>query len=150
MANPPEGFSTLHRVPQQVAGRGRPAAIFLSAMHCRCGLTFISFSGLLFAMRILLNITFPHDKFNAAVKDGSAGKKLKKILDKMKPEAVYFTGHHGKRGAIMVVDLPDASKIPSLAEPWFLSFNADVDFQIAMTPGDLAKADLDKLGKKWA
>lgn len=101
-------------------------------------------------MRILLKITLPHDEFNAAVKDGSAGKKLRKILDKTKPEAIYFTGHHGKRGAIMVVDLPDASKIPALAEPWFLTFNADVDFQIAMTPEDLGKADLDKLGKKWA
>ena len=101
-------------------------------------------------MRVILNISFPHDAFNAAVKDGSAGKKLKKILEKTKPEAIYFTGQHGKRGAIVVVELPDASKIPSLAEPWFLTFNADVDFQIAMTPADLEKADLDKLGKKWA
>jgi hypothetical protein len=101
-------------------------------------------------MRILLNITLPHEEFNAAVKDGSAGKKLRKILDKTKPEAIWFTGHKGKRGAIMVVEMPDASKIPALAEPWFLSFNADVDFQIAMTPEDLAKADLDKLGEKWA
>ena len=101
-------------------------------------------------MRILVNITLPHDEFNAAVKDGSAGKKLKKILEKTKPEAIYFTGHQGKRGAVMIVDLPDASKLPSLAEPWFLSFNADVDLQIAMTPEDLAKAGLDKLGEKWA
>jgi hypothetical protein len=101
-------------------------------------------------MRILLNITIPHDEFNVAVKDGSVGKKLKKILEKTKPEAVYFTGHHGKRGAIVVVDLPDASKIPALAEPWFLTFKGCVDFQIAMTPEDLGKADLDKLGEKWA
>ena len=101
-------------------------------------------------MRVLLNISIPHDEFNAAVRDGSVGKKLKKILDKAKPEAVYFTEQHGKRGAVMVVEMEDASKIPSLAEPWFLTFNADVHFQIAMTPEDLEKADLDKVGKKWA
>jgi hypothetical protein len=43
-----------------------------------------------------------------------------------------------------------ASDIPRLAEPWFLSFNAEVEFRIAMTPEDLAHADLDALGKKWA
>ncbi len=101
-------------------------------------------------MRTILNITFPHEPFNAAVRDGSAGKKLKRILDETKPEAIYFTGQHGKRGAIMVVDLADPSKIPALAEPWFLTFNADVEFQIAMTPGDLEKAGLDQIGGKWA
>ena len=101
-------------------------------------------------MRILLNISIPHEEFNATVRDGTAGKKLWKILDKTKPEAIYFTGHKGKRGAVMVAELADASKIPSLAEPWFLTFNADVDFQIAMTPQDLENAGLDKLGEKWA
>ena len=46
--------------------------------------------------------------------------------------------------------MADPSKIPSLAEPWFLTFNADVDFRVAMTPDDLKKAGLDAMGKKWA
>jgi hypothetical protein len=107
-------------------------------------------SAFLLSMRILLNITLPTDQFNEAVKDGSAGKKLKKILEETKPEAIYFTTHHGKRGAIMVVDLPNASKIPALAEPWFLTFNASVEFHIAMTPADLKKAGLHKLGETWS
>ena len=48
------------------------------------------------------------------------------------------------------MNLADASGIPALAEPWFLIFQADVKFQIAMTPDDLMKADLDELGKKWS
>src|SRR5258708_7665990 len=75
-------------------------------------------------MRILLNVSIPHEQFNAATKDGSVGAKLRRILDETKPEAVYFTEQHGKRSCILIVDLPDASKIPSLAEPWFLTFNA--------------------------
>jgi hypothetical protein len=42
-----------------------------------------------------------------------------------------------------------ASKIPSVFEVWFLAFNADVEFRIVMTPGDLAKYGLKDVGKKW-
>jgi len=101
-------------------------------------------------MRILLNVTFPHEQFNAAARDGSVGPKLQRILDETKPEAVYFTEQHGKRSCIVIIDLPDASKIPSLAEPWFLTFNADVELKVVMSPEDLASAGLDALGKKWA
>jgi hypothetical protein len=97
-----------------------------------------------------MNVRIPHQQFNAAVKDGTVGSKLNRILEALKPEAAYFTEHNGQRGAVIVVNLPDASKIPALAEPWFLTFQADVEFRIAMTPADLKKAGLDKLGKEWA
>ena len=32
-------------------------------------------------MRMMLHATFPHEPFNAAVKDGSVGAKMKRILD---------------------------------------------------------------------
>jgi hypothetical protein len=101
-------------------------------------------------MRILLNVRLPHQPFNAAVKDGTAGQKLNRILDAIKPEAVYFTEQAGHRGAVLIVDLPDPSKIPALAEPWFLTFQADVEFRVVMTPDDLKRAGLDELGKKWS
>jgi hypothetical protein len=101
-------------------------------------------------MRMLVQVKIPHKEFNAAVKDGSVGGKLKRILEETKPEAVYFTEHDGQRGAFLIVDLADPAKVPSIAEPWFLSFNADVEFRIAMTPEDLGHAGLDALGKKWA
>ena len=101
-------------------------------------------------MRMLLDITIPHEPFNSLVRKGETGEKLAKILEALKPEAIYFTEQDGKRGAIAVVDLADPSKIPALAEPWFLTFNADVKFRVAMTPDDLKKAGLDAVGKKWA
>jgi hypothetical protein len=101
-------------------------------------------------MRMLLHVKIPHDSFNASVKDGSAGKKVRRILDELKPEAVYFTEYGGRRGAIMIIDVDEPSKVPSFAEPWFLNFNADCEFHIVMTPEDLAKSGLDELGKKWA
>jgi hypothetical protein len=101
-------------------------------------------------MRMLMHVKFPHEAFNAAVKDGTVETKMKKILDELKPEATYFTEFHGRRSAILILDLADASKIPAVAEPWFLLFNADCELHATMTPEDLAKAGLGALGKKWA
>jgi len=98
---------------------------------------------------MLMNVAIPHQIFNAAVKDGSAGAKLAKILEAIKPEAAYFTEQNGRRGAVLIVDLPDASKIPVLAEPWFLTFQADVEFRVAMTPEDLKRSGIDGMGKQW-
>jgi len=101
-------------------------------------------------MRMLLHVKFPHEPFNTALKDGTAGAKMRRILDEMKPEAVYFSDYEGRRGAILIVNLDNPSKVPSFAEPWFITFNADCEFHVVMTPEDLAKAGLDELGKKWS
>lgn len=101
-------------------------------------------------MRVLLTAKMPHAQFNAAVKDGTAGEKLNRILEALKPEAAYFTDQDGMRTALLVVELADASKIPMLAEPWFQVFHADIKLQVVMTPDDLKKAGLEKLGKQWA
>jgi hypothetical protein len=101
-------------------------------------------------MRMLLQVKFPVEPFNAAVRDGSIGKKIQRILEDTKPEAAYFTEMDGHRGAIMIINLEDPSKVPALAEPWFLQFNAECSFRIVMTPDVLAKAGLEAIGKKWA
>ena len=100
-------------------------------------------------MRILMTIRLPHETFNAAVKDGSAGRKTEAILDAIKPEAVYFTEMNGQRTVVIIAELEKPSMVPALAEPWFLTFNADVEFHVVMSPGDLQEAGLDSLGKKW-
>jgi hypothetical protein len=100
-------------------------------------------------MRIMMVCTLPVEPFNETVKDGSTGAKMKKIIDAIKPEAAYYTAFNGKRTAFLIVDLADPSKIPSLAEPWFLTFNASIDMYPVMLPQDLANAGLDGLGKAW-
>jgi hypothetical protein len=102
------------------------------------------------SMRMIVYVSFPVETFNAAVKDGSAGAKMKRILDRVKPESAYFTDRHGQRSAVLIVDLKDASQIPALAEPWFLLFNAGVEIHPVMGPQDLASAGLEGLGKEWA
>jgi hypothetical protein len=100
-------------------------------------------------MRVLMNISFPVEAFNARLRDGSANKRIMQALEEIKPESVYFTEHEGQRGAVIVVNMTDAAQVPALAEPWFLGFDAKVEFRIAMTPDDLKRAGLDELRKKW-
>jgi hypothetical protein len=48
------------------------------------------------------------------VKEDTAGKKIRRILEELKPQAVYFTEYGGRRRAIMIIDVDDPSKVPSL------------------------------------
>jgi hypothetical protein len=100
-------------------------------------------------MRMLMKVRMPHEPFNAAVRSGTAGEMIKRIIGETKPEAVYFTEEGGNRSALLFVNVNEPSDIPSLSEPWFLNFNADCEFRIVMTPADLERAGLDKLGKEW-
>ncbi len=100
-------------------------------------------------MRVLLTVRLPHVTFNAAVRDGTAGAKTDAILEETKPEAVYFTEMNGRRTVVLIADLESPSMIPALAEPWFLTFDADVEFHVVMSPEQLQEAGLDKLGRKW-
>ena len=100
-------------------------------------------------MRMLMHVRIPHASFNAAVKDGTVGQKIHRVLEECKPEAVYFTEYEGHRGVILIVNVAQPSKVPDLAEPWFLLFEADVQFHIVMSPEELAGAGLELLARKW-
>jgi hypothetical protein len=100
-------------------------------------------------MRMLMHAKFPHAKFNAAVRDGTVGQTIGRILEDTKPEAVYFTEYDGHRGVILIVNVADPSKVPAIAEPWFLLFDADVQFHIVMSPEELGRAGIEAEAKKW-
>ena len=99
-------------------------------------------------MKMLVNVTFPIEPFNSMVKSGTAGEIIGRVVDDIKPEVIYFTELDGNRGAVMVVDVPSASAVPKIAEPWYLNFEAECEFKIAMTSDDLMQAGLTNLGKK--
>ena len=100
-------------------------------------------------MRMLMHLDLPVEKFNAAVRDGTVGAKIQSIFEDAHPEAVYFSERDGRRGGVVVIDVTSPSDIPRFAEPWFLHFDARVEFRICMTPDDLEKAGLAELGAKW-
>ena len=103
-------------------------------------------------MRMLLRVSIPAETGNAAVKNGTLGTTIERILADLKPEAAYFMADdNGNRSGSIVFDMKDTSQIPAVAEPWFLAFNAKVSFRPVMNPQDLAKAGpaIAKAGKQY-
>jgi len=91
-------------------------------------------------MRCLLKVTIPVETGNAAISNGSLPKTIESILSELKPEAAYFAEDSGQRTGFIFFDLKEPSQIPAVAEPWFLAFNAKVEFRPAMNLDDLKKA----------
>ena len=94
-------------------------------------------------MRTLLKLQFPVEASNAAYKDGRLGRVLQETLERLKPEAAYFTAVDGCRGGFIVFDLQHPSDIPSICEPFFHELNARCELMPVMTPEDV-KTGIDK------
>ena len=90
-------------------------------------------------MRVMLRFTLPVEKGNQAFKDGSLGKTLESIMNKLKPEAAYFGPSDGKRCGMMFFDLAEPSQIVEVAEPLFENLNAAIELVPVMNAADLRK-----------
>ena len=91
-------------------------------------------------MRMMLRVVLPVESANAVAASGKLGETVKKILDELKPEAAYFAEEAGQRTGYIFFDMKESSQIPSIAEPWFLAFNASLTLRPAMNLQDLASA----------
>ena len=101
-------------------------------------------------MRMIMYVTFQMERFNAALKAGDVGPTIKRILEDIKPEAAYFGEvRDGERGAVIVVDVATPADLPTVTEPWYLSFGAKVEVRAAMTPEDIAKPGLAEVVKNY-
>jgi hypothetical protein len=89
-------------------------------------------------MRTMLTIEMPVEKGNTAIADGTFPKVMQATLERLKPEAAYFTAVKGNRCAIIVFDLAHPSDIPSICEPLFNELNAAVELKPVMTADDVA------------
>lgn len=90
-------------------------------------------------MRTMITITIPVEPGNRAIKDGAIEKTIGEFVQTHRPEAAYFFTKSGIRTGVFVIDMKDVTQIPVIAEPFFINFNAAVDFAPVMNAEDLKK-----------
>jgi len=101
-------------------------------------------------MRCIIECWFPAEAGNCSILDGTMSAKIKKYVDAVKPEAVYFTVRDGQRTMFAVVNVPSEDKMVAMMEPLWLDWDADVTCTPAMSLADLEKSgkDFEKLAKE--
>jgi hypothetical protein len=89
-------------------------------------------------MRTMLKLTIPVEAGNKTIADGTLPRVLQDTMERLKPEAAYFTVEDGKRTAFIFFDLAEPWQMPLVGEPLF-SLGADVQLTPAMNAQDLQK-----------
>ena len=100
-------------------------------------------------MRMMLKCSIPVEAGNQGIKDGSLPKTFMAFIAQHRPEGAYFLAEGGKRTAMFFFDLKESSMIPSIAEPFFSQFNAEVTLVPAMNAEDM-KAGVERAAKQPA
>ncbi|MFJ6832413.1 hypothetical protein [Streptomyces sp. NPDC091209] len=90
-------------------------------------------------MRVMLRATMDTEKANEVIRDGKLQQLMQETMEKLKPEAAYFTTNDGCRACYLFFDLQDPSHIPSIAEPLFMSLGARIELAPVMNGDDLKK-----------
>jgi hypothetical protein len=101
-------------------------------------------------MRFMCTITIPSMTGNAAIMSGKLFPQIKKAVENLKPEALYFGIAKGQRTMYMVVDIPSADKLPWTFEAFWLDWGTDIKLSPIMTLADMEKAgkDFEKILKE--
>lgn len=91
-------------------------------------------------MRLMMTIRIPVESGNRAARDGSMSQAFASLMDKIQPEAAYFTMIDGLRGAIFVYEVDEQYKLLDLHEPLFAAMGALIDEQPVLDWDDMQKA----------
>ena len=97
-------------------------------------------------MRMMLRVQIPAETGNKTIKDGSLPKTMMRFIENFKPEGSYFVAEGGMRTAYFFFDMKDPTMIPSVAEPFFMTFGADIHIVPAMNAEDM-RAGVDRAMK---
>ncbi|MEU7555510.1 hypothetical protein AB0B01_24760 [Streptomyces sp. NPDC044571] len=90
-------------------------------------------------MKVMLRAHMDTAASNEGITTGALPEAMKRLLDKVKPEAAYFGLHEGVRSCWIVFDLQDSSQVPSLTWDLLQQFNAEVEVGPVMNAEELAK-----------
>lgn len=98
-------------------------------------------------MRTMLKVRIPAARGNQTLKDGTLPRTFEAFMKQFNPEAAYFFADDGKRAALFVFDLPDATDIPVMAETFFMALEAETFVTPVMNADDL-RAGVEKVMKQ--
>ncbi|MFG2878368.1 DUF3303 family protein [Streptomyces sp. NPDC048337] len=91
-------------------------------------------------MRVMLRAHLDTAASNEGIKSGALPQAVKRLLEKVRPEAAYFGLHEGVRSCWIVFDLQDSATMPSLSWELFQDFNAEIEVGPVMTAEEMGKA----------
>ena len=91
-------------------------------------------------MKFLMKVKVPVEVGNKGLKDGTMMTQMQKYLKDTKPEAVYFGVANGQRTLFLIVNVASGDMLPSLAEPLWMDFKADIHFMPVMDAKEFEKA----------
>ncbi len=83
-------------------------------------------------MRVMMKVSMRAEAGNRAIVEGKLPRMFTELAERAKPEAAYFLAEHGRRTAVLFLDLAKAEDIPTLAEPFFRELGASVEITPAM------------------
>lgn len=98
-------------------------------------------------MRMMMKVSIPVEAGNRAVKDGTFSSTITNFIEAYKPEAAYFVTDGGRRTALFIFELNDQTSMPMIAKPFFLNFDAGIEWSPALNLDDL-KVGLGRAGIK--
>ena len=87
-------------------------------------------------MKMLLRFVVEATKGSDAIKAGAMQKAIGDLMEKLKPEASYFTCDRGMRSGFMVFEMKSANQQVEIAEPLF-DLGSEIYLTPCMTPEDL-------------
>ncbi len=96
-------------------------------------------------MRMMMKVQIDTEAGSRAIADGSLPQVMQETMSRLKPEAAYFGPEDGVRTAFIIFDLQDPSELPSISEPLFDKFHANISMFPVMNQEDLQKG-LQQLG----
>lgn len=90
-------------------------------------------------MRVLLKANLDTEKGNDAIRSGKLPQVIQELMERIKPEAAYFTTENGCRTMLLFFDLEEPAQMPVIAEPLFFELGAKVDYTPVMNAEDVRK-----------
>jgi hypothetical protein len=88
---------------------------------------------------MMMKVQLDTEAASNAVADGSLPRVMQDMMGRLQPESAYFGPENGVRTAFIVFDLQDPSQLPSISEPFFSNFKANVQLFPVMNREDLQK-----------